>query len=400
MRYRNMPKTGDELSILGFGLMRLPLAPDGKIDQPRAINQIRSAIHKGVNYLDTAWPYHAGESENILGRALAGGYREKVRIATKLPSWMIHNREEMDTYLNTQLEKLQTNRIDYYLLHALNGDSWDRLTAMAVLDFLDRAKADGRIVNAGFSFHGRFDDFKRIVDAYPWEFCQIQYNYLDEQNQAGTEGLKYAASRGLGVVVMEPLRGGSLGLPEPPPDVKSIWEKAADKRTPVEWALRWVWNHPEVSVVLSGMNEEAHIEENLAIAAEALPDSLTTDELRLVEAAGRAYKTLMKVGCTGCGYCMPCPSDVSIPNCFEVYNMMHLFDKEEEAKFIYAIRMSGMISGTPGLASQCVQCGECLEKCPQEIEIPDFLELVAAEMEDANLKQRIAMGKKMLNMDE
>ena len=228
----------------------------------------------------------------------------------------------------------------------------------------------------------------------------FRIDYIDEQNQAGTEGLKYAASTGLGVVIMEPLRGGNLGLPEPPPDVKAIWETAADKRTPVEWALRWVWNHPEVTVVLSGMNEEAHIEENLAIAAQALPDSLTKDELERVEAAGQTYKKLMKVGCTGCGYCLPCPSDVSIPNCFEVYNMMHLFDKGEEAKFIYAIRMSGMISGSPSYASQCVQCGECLEKCPQEIQIPDFLENVAEEMEDANLEKRVAMGKKMLNMDE
>jgi len=399
MLYRRMPKTGDELSILGFGLMRLPLTPEGKIDEPRTITQIRTAIDKGVNYLDTAWPYHAGESETILGRALGDGYRNKVKIATKLPSWMTHSREEMDTYLDAQLEKIQTDRIDYYLLHALNGDSWNRLTAMKVLDFIERAKADGRIANAGFSFHGRLEDFKPIVDAYPWEFCQIQYNYLDEQNQAGTEGLEYAASRDLGVVVMEPLRGGNLGQPEPPPDVKAIWEKAAVRRTPVEWALRWVWNHPEVTVVLSGMNEEAHIEENLAIAAQALPESLTREELNRVEAAGRKYKTLMKVGCTGCGYCLPCPSEVSIPNCFEVYNMMHLFDKGEEAKFMYAIRMSGMISGTPGYASQCVQCGECLEKCPQEIEIPDFLEKVAEEMEDANLEKRVAMGKKMLNMD-
>ena len=399
MRYRNMPKTGDELSILGFGLMRLPLAPDGKIDQPRAINQIRSAIHKGVNYLDTAWPYHAGESENILGRALAGGYREKVRIATKLPSWMIHNREEMDTYLNTQLEKLQTNRIDYYLLHALAGAPWDHLQSLGVTEFLNKARADGRIVNAGFSFHGRLDDFKRIVDGYPWEFCQIQYNYLDEENQAGTEGLKYAAAKGLGVVVMEPLRGGNLGLPTPPAEVDAIWKRAAVKRTPVEWALRWVWNHPEVTVVLSGMNDEAHIEENLAIASQALPNSLTEDELELVAAASRKYKTLMKVGCTGCGYCMPCPSEVHIPGCFEVYNKIHMFGNAPEGKFMYAIRMSGMLSGTPGYASQCVQCGECLEKCPQQIEIPDVLEKVAEELEDADLEKRVAMGKKMLNID-
>jgi predicted aldo/keto reductase-like oxidoreductase len=378
--------------------MRLPMTETGQIDEPRATRQIRDAIGRGVNYLDTAWPYHAGESETVLGRVLAGGYRDKVKIATKLPSWMIDRRQDMDTYLDTQLEKLQTNRIDYYLVHALAGDSWDRLLSLGLVDFLDRAKADGRIVNAGFSFHGFIDDFKRIVDGYPWEFCQIQYNYLDEENQAGTEGLKYAASKDLGVVIMEPLRGGNLGLPTPPPGVDAIWQKAEVKRTPVEWALRWVWDHPEVTVVLSGMNDEAHIEENLAIAAQAFPNSLTEDELKLVDAASREYETLMKVGCTGCGYCMPCPSEVAIAGCFEVYNKKYMFGNEEEAKFMYAIRMSGMISGTSGYASQCVQCGECLEKCPQNIEIPDLLEMVAEELEDADLGKRVAMGKKMLNM--
>ena len=399
MLYRQMPKTGEALSILGFGCMRLPVTEDGRIDEARATRQVRDAVDRGVNYLDTAWPYHAGESENFLGRALADGYRDKVKLATKLPSWMINSREDMDEYLNAQLKKLHTDHIDYYLIHALEGELWDHLDALGVADFLDRAKADGRIVNAGFSFHGMLDDFKRIVDGYPWEFCQIQYNFLDEENQAGTEGLQYAAAKDLGVVIMEPLRGGNLGLPQPPPEVAAIWDKAAVKRTPVEWALRWVWDHPEVTVVLSGMNEESHIEENLAIAARAHPNSLTQEELKLVGEASRIYKTLMKVDCTGCGYCMPCPSDVSIPVCFEVYNKMHMFGDVEEAKFLYAIRMSGIIRSAPGYASQCVQCGECLEKCPQHIEIPDFLEMVAAELEDEDLEKRIAMGKKMLNMD-
>ena len=205
MLYRKVPKNGDELSILGFGCMRLPLNEDRQIDESRAINQIRGAIDQGVNYLDTAWPYHAGESENLLGRALEDGYRNKVKIATKLPPWMIESREDMDTYLNAQLEKLKTDHIDYYLVHGLNGNLWDRLESLGVSDFLDKAVADQRVVNAGFSFHGILDDFKRIVDAYPWIFCQIQYNFLDEQNQAGTEGLEYAAARDLGVVVMEPL---------------------------------------------------------------------------------------------------------------------------------------------------------------------------------------------------
>ena len=398
MLYRKMPKNNDDLSILGFGCMRLPIDKNHQIDEPRATRQIHAAIDQGVNYLDTAWPYHGGESENLLGRALEDGYRDKVKIATKLPSWMIHSRGDMDFYLNTQLEKLKTDHIDYYLVHGLNGDLWDRLQSIGVSDFLDTALADGRIVNAGFSFHGVLDDFKRIVDAYPWIFCQIQYNFLDEENQAGTQGLEYAASKDLGVIIMEPLRGGNLGLPEPPPDVDAIWQKADQNRTPVEWALRWIWNRPEVTVVLSGMNEEAHIQEKLAIAKEALPNSLTQDELQLVEDAGSKFRELMKIPCTGCGYCMPCPSDVGIPRSFEIYNKMHMFGNAVEAKFSYALSMGGAFSGTPAFASQCVRCEECLEKCPQHIEIPDFLEMVAEEFEDDELEKRIAIGKKMLNM--
>ena len=217
MLYRKMPRNGDELSILGFGCMRLPVKEDGSIDEERATKQIRYAIDHGVNYVDTAWPYHAGQSEPFLGRALAGGYREKVKLATKLPSWLLNSREDMDSFLNAQLEKLHTDHIDYYLVHALLGDVWDKVEKLGIADFLDKAKADGRIVNAGFSFHGSLKDFNRIVDAYDWDFCQIQYNFLDEKNQAGTEGLEYAASKGLGVIVMEPLRGGNLTNPMPLP---------------------------------------------------------------------------------------------------------------------------------------------------------------------------------------
>jgi len=381
MLYRKMPKSGDELSILGFGCMRLPMA-DGKIDEPRFVAQVRGAIDSGVNYLDTAWPYMGGESEPLLGRALLGGYRERVRVATKLPSWLVKSREDMDRYLNAQLERLQTDHIDYYLLHALEGSSWDALETLGVREFLDQAKKDGRIVNAGFSFHGLLEDFKRIVDGYPWDFCQIQYNYLDQQFQAGTEGLQYAASKGLGVVIMEPLRGGNLGLPTPPPAVADLWDEAASRRTPVEWALRWVWDHPEVTVVLSGMNEEAHIEQNLAVAAEAHAGSFSPAERELVDRVSLKYKELMQVGCTGCAYCLPCPMGVQIPKCFDFYNRMHMFGDVPSSRFMYTAFLSGLTSGSEtGFASQCVACGACLEKCPQEIAIPDMLEKVAAEME-------------------
>jgi predicted aldo/keto reductase-like oxidoreductase len=393
MLFRKMPKSGDEISVLGFGCMRLPLK-DGKIDEERAISQIRYSIDNGVNYVDTAWPYHGGESEPLLGKALRDGYREKVKVATKLPSWLIKSRSDMDKYLNAQLERIGTDHIDYYLIHSLNANLWQNAVKYDVADFLDSAKADGRIINAGFSFHGLAPDFIQIIDAYDWDFCQIQHNYLDRQFQAGEEGLRHAAEKKVGVIVMEPLRGGYLGMPEPPKAVQEIWDEADIKRTPVEWALRWVWNNPDVTLVLSGMNEEAHVEENIRVASEALPSQLTEKELSLVDRAAEKYKELLKVDCTGCGYCMPCPSGVRIPYCFDAYNSMFLFDDEERAKFKYASSLNTMTYGKTGYASQCVECGECLEKCPQGLPIPDLLRDVAEVFEGEGFLERVEMIKK------
>ncbi|HJX56005.1 MAG TPA: aldo/keto reductase [Methanoregula sp.] len=395
MLYRKIPKNGDELSILGFGCMRLASKADGSIDEERAVKQVRYAIDHGVNYVDTAWPYHMGLSEPFVGRALADGYRGKVKLATKLPSWLIEKREDMDTFLNAQLEKLKTDHIDYYLVHALVGALWDNVEKLGVADFLTKAKADGRIRNAGFSFHGAGEDFSRIVDAYDWDFCQIQYNFLDEKNQAGTAGLEYAASRGLGVIIMEPLRGGNL-TKTVPPAVRAIWDEATVKRTPAEWALRWIWNHPEVTVVLSGMNDEAHIRENLKVAGVAYQNSLTEAELQLVKRVESKYRELMKVACTGCRYCMPCPSGVNIPLCFEEYNNLYLADDPNGEKFMYAARLGGAVAlGDPEFASLCVQCGQCVEKCPQHIDIPTVLESVVEELEGPDLEQRVAMAKQI-----
>lgn len=396
MLYRKVPKNGDELSILGFGCMRLPTR-DGQIDEPRAIAQIRSAIDRGVNYIDTAWPYHAGQSEPLVGKALQEGYRERVKLATKLPSFLVKTREDMDRFLNAQLKKLETDHIDYYLVHTLTGPVWDKMVALGIFEFLDQAKADGRIINAGFSYHGLPEDFNRIVDAYPWEFCQIQYNYLDESYQAGVAGLKYAASKNLAVIIMEPLRGGNLGRPTPPPAIEEIWAKAEFLRTPVAWALLWIWNSPEVTVILSGMNEESHIDENLALAGQARPGVLNSSELELVAEAGMTYRRLMKVGCTGCGYCMPCPVDVNIPICFEVFNNFHMFNQSDVARLSYSFRMGGdLTDGVPGYASQCVQCGQCIEKCPQKIKIPDMLSQVVADLEDEGLPQRLDTMRKIM----
>ncbi|MDY0387139.1 MAG: aldo/keto reductase [Methanolobus sp.] len=395
MLYRKMPKSGDELSILGFGAMRLPTKEDGSIDEQKAMQMLRHSIDNGVNYIDTAWPYHMGESEPFLARALADGYREKVKIATKQPQWMVKKPEDMDMFLNAQLEKLKTEHIDYYLIHSLVGSSWENIRDLGVLDFLERAKADGCIVNAGFSYHGSQDDFAPVVDAYDWDFCQIQYNFLDENVQAGTAGLEYAASKGLGVVIMEPLRGGNLADPVPQ-EVMDIWNEADTKRSPVEWALRWVWNHPEVTVVLSGMTEPSHVEENLKIAKEGLANSLSEKELLLVDRVAEKYAELMKINCTGCRYCMPCPEGVDIPVCFEMYNNLHMFGEEDRLKMMYAAKLGGVLRGAKtNFASQCVQCGKCLDACPQQIPIPDMLEKVAEEFEGPSLEERMALARQL-----
>ena len=399
MLYRTMEKTGDELSILGFGIMRLQ-EKRGKIIEDLGIRQVRMAIDGGVNYLDSAWGYHGGGSEPFLARALADGYRDKIKLATKLPHWLAQEREDMDQFLNAQLERLKTDRIDYYLMHGVDGETWDTAKRLGAIDFLERAKKDGRIVHAGFSFHGDKESFKKIVDDYDWEFCQIQYNYLDEDNQAGKEGLQYAASKGLGVIVMEPLRGGNLAG-KAPPAVQAIWDEAEIRRTPAEWALRWVWNHPEVTVVLSGMNDEKQIEENIRIAGEARPNSLTDEELQLISRVAKKYRELMKIGCTGCGYCMPCPSGVNIPYCFQIYNSFSMFGDSRKAKMEARLGYLMQLAAIPGkreasYASLCEKCGACEEACPQQLPVSELLEDVVEEFEGPMLKVLQMVMKTML----
>ena len=379
MPYRKVPKTGDELSILGFGYMRLPSKNGGGIDEERAIRQLRYAIDKGVNYVDTAPAYHFGKSEKILARALSEGYREKVRIATKLPPWSVHSSDDMNHILSTQLSTLHTDYLDFYLLHSLTKASWEKMKNLGALGFLDSAKKDGKIKNAGFSFHGDPATFKEIIDSYDWDFCQIQYNYLDEHNQAGTEGLEYAAGKKIAVMVMEPLRGGNLAV-NVPDEVKKIWDESPVNRSPAEWALRWVWNHPEVTLVLSGMNNELHIDENLRVVGEAFPNSLSQPELILVARVRDTYQRLMKVHCTGCGYCMPCPAGVDIPGCFALYNAHCLFPHDASARFHYMSRHGGLLSNV-SYAGLCRECGKCVKICPQHIPVPARLREVSQEMD-------------------
>lgn len=371
-----MNKAASDLSILGFGCMRLPVTKECHIDEKQATEMLRYAIDRGVNYVDTAYPYHNGESEPFVGRALEGGYRERVFLATKLPSWLIKSREDMDRYLDEQLKKLQTDHIDFYLVHGLMKPFWESLRPLGITDFLDDALADGRIKYAGFSFHDEVALFREIVDAYDWTFCQIQYNFMDEQNQAGTEGLRYAADRGLGVVVMEPLRGGMLT--KEIPSINEIWKKAPVRRSLPEWALRWVWNHPEVTVVLSGMSSFEQVQQNVEYAERGFPDSLSQEELGLFGEAEIEYRKRIKVPCTGCRYCMPCSSNVSIPECLEMYNQGCMFDAPDVAGTNYEIVLGGMLTGSPGFASQCQECGECEERCPQGIPIREHLKKVAA----------------------
>ncbi|MBP7177057.1 MAG: aldo/keto reductase [Thermoclostridium sp.] len=389
MLYRKIEKTGDSLSILGYGCMRFP-TQNGGIDYKKADEQIRYAISQGVNYFDTAFPYHAGASETVLGKVLSNGLRDQVKIATKLPIYIVNTRKDMDEFLNTQLIRLQTDRIDYYLLHNINNKaSWDKMVSLGVLEFLTTAKKDGRILHTGFSFHGSKTLFKEVVDAYSWDVCQIQYNFLDTENQAGTEGLKYAAEKGLGIIIMEPLRGGKLAG-KVPSEVEKLWGQSRVKRTAAEWSFRWIWNHPEVHVVLSGMNEDEHIRENLRIASDAAPNALTLDELELVAKVRETYRRLMKVGCTGCNYCMPCPFGVNIPQCFERYNNKSLF--REKGRFAYYEWLGGIIS-PPGYASLCKQCGKCEKLCPQQIPIRQELKNVAEVMEGPLMKPILLMAK-------
>jgi predicted aldo/keto reductase-like oxidoreductase len=378
MLYRNVPKTGDELSILGFGTMRLP-EKDGTIDREKATALIRHAIDRGVNYIDTAWTYHSGQSETVVGEALAGAYRNRVRIATKMPRWLVTTREDMDRFLDLQLQRLRTDHIDYYLVHSLLAGNWRALMELGLAEFLDAAQADGRIINAGFSFHDDTETFKEIVDAYDWDFCQIQYNYLDEYHQAGTEGLRYAAERGLAVMIMEPLRGGNLAV-RVPPEVSTIWDEAEKKRTPAAWGLRWIWNHPEVTVVLSGMNEISQVDENIETASEGRAGSLTADELAIVRRAADTFQALMSVPCTGCRYCMPCPNGVDIPGCFDLYNSAHLFGDQgpyNDRYFYSSLHRPQKNSG----ASLCRDCGLCEDQCLQHIEIRKHLKTIEREFE-------------------
>lgn len=372
MQYRVFDKLGEKLSVLGFGAMRLPVegGDQGNIKEEESIELIRYAIDKGVNYVDTAYNYHKGNSEILVGKALKDGYREKVKIATKLPVWLVNTYEDFDKYLNEQLQKLDVEYIDFYLLHSLDREKWTKIKELNVFDFMDKALKDGRVKHIGFSFHDELSLFKEIIDSYDWHFCQIQYNYMNENYQAGTEGLEYAASKNIPVIIMEPLLGGKLAK-TPPKEIQDIWNKAAVKRTPAEWGLRWVLNHKEVAVVLSGMSDMKQVEENIKTAEDAEPGSLTREELDLIEEAAEKFQSRTAIGCTNCEYCMPCPNKVWIPYNFELYNDYYMYETEE-----YSRNMYQRLKEQNKSASLCVECGKCETACPQKLPIMETLKKV------------------------
>lgn len=384
MENRLIKKTGDELSPLGFGAMRLPLK-NGKIDRQKAKQQIYHAIDNGVNFIDTAYLY--GDSEKFLGEVLQGEYKNKVKLCTKLPSFNVRKYEDMENFLDEQLKRLQRDSIDYYLIHSVDLKSLNRLLKKGLIEFLNKAKSEGKIQHAGFSYHGVKEEFDLLIDCYDWDVVMVQYNYFDENVQASVEGIEYAASKGMGVFVMEPLKGGILAgkMPE---KAEEIFRKANPDKSNAAWALQWVLNNRNVTSVISGMNSISQIDENIAVADKTLPMSMSFEELETVELVKRVMKNSLKINCSTCGYCMPCPRDVNIPECLKIYNEKYLFEHKgflNQASMDYYQYLCG-ISGKATNAGNCNGCGKCLRKCPQKLDIVSELDKVRKEFEFPGFK--------------
>ena len=375
MNYRK-DKYGNDISILGYGCMRFKRS-GAHLDIEKAEREVLAAVEGGVNYFDTAYIYPG--SEAALGEIVErNGLRDKIWIATKLPHYLIRSEGDIEKYFSEQLTRLRTDHIDYYLMHMLTDvDTWERLKGLGILEWLAEKKKSGAIRQVGFSYHGGSEMFCRLVDAYGWDFCMIQYNYMDEHSQAGRRGLHYANQKGLPVMIMEPLRGGRLvnNLPE---NAKNIFAAHPVKHTPVQWALRWLWNQPEVTCVLSGMNSEEMVADNIHTASTANAGDLTEADQEMLHQVVAAINARMKVGCTGCGYCVPCPKNVDIPGCFAAYNRRYSdgwFTSLKEYFMCTALRQ------TSSAASNCVNCGKCKQHCPQSIDIPSELKQVQRKLE-------------------
>ncbi|MBD5525370.1 MAG: aldo/keto reductase [Lachnospiraceae bacterium] len=389
MKYR-LDRYGNQISQLGYGCMRFS-KKGNTIDYEKAEKEVLLAIEKGVNYFDTAYIYSG--SEECLGRILdENKCRDKVYIATKLPQYIMRSSAAIDKTFNEELSRLRTDHIDYYLMHMFTDYAeWEHLKTLGIEDWIERRKAEGRIRNIGFSYHGDTEMFLKILNAYDWDFCQIQYNYLDEHTQAGKRGLQAAAEKGIPVIIMEPLRGGKLvNLPD---KAKEILASDSKGYTPAELGLRWLWDQPEVSCVLSGMNSEDMINENIRIASESDPGHFTEEDRKIVEQIKQVIREREKVGCTGCRYCMPCPKGVDIPSNFYYYNLMYM-EKKSSARFEFVQNMG--LRKEPGFASQCIGCGKCEQHCPQHINIREKLKEADHDLRPLPYKIGIKAARKFI----
>ncbi len=390
MLYRK-DKYGNDISMLGYGCMRFT-KKGGSIDLDKAEKEVLKAYEMGVNYYDTAYLYPGNEV--ALGKILArNNLREKIKIATKLPQYNVKNAPAIDKYFDEELSRLQTDYIDYYLMHMMTDFSnWNNLVNLGIKDWIDKKKKSGAIRNIGFSFHGNTDMFIKILNAYDWDFCQIQYNYLDEVSQAGVKGLKAAAEKGIPVIIMEPLRGGKL-VNMLPASAKKAMKESGRNWSPAEWGLRWLWNQPEVTCVLSGMNSLEMVEENCRIASEAEAGHFTEADFQTIDRVRDAINETIKVGCTGCRYCMPCPKGVDIPGIFRSYNTMYS-ETKHSGRFEYAQTVA--LTKEPTFATQCVKCGKCEQHCPQSIPIREKLVEADKHLRPLPYKVGINIARKIL----
>ena len=374
MQYRKFGQLDYMGSALGFGCMRLPTKGEySVIDEPEATRMIRYAIDAGVNYVDTAYGYHGGNSEVLVGSALRDGYRRKVKLATKMPMWSVEKRDDFDRLLNEQLEKLGDEHIDFYLLHSLDKARWELAKKLDIYSWADGALADGRIGSLGFSFHDDYEVFENIISDYDgFDFCQIQYNYMNEEVQAGTKGFELAVEKGLAMVIMEPLLGGNLV--NPPKPIQDIWDSSGRAWSAAEWALQWLWNKPGTSVVLSGMSTMEQVEQNIESADRSEPNQLCERDLGTVEQVRFTYEHIRPIPCTQCQYCMPCSHGVNIPGNLQMYNTAYMYNQMDQQKTTYG-NMEAAIK-----ASECTACLECEEKCPQNIKISEWMSCIDSEM--------------------
>ena len=365
MQYRPFNKTGEKISLMGLGTMRLPMNDNETINESEAIKMIRHTIDSGVNYVDTAYMYHGGESEGVVGKALKDGYREKVFLADKMPVWYAKEESDLQKIFDKQFERLDVDVIDMYLLHNVTVPIWKYAQRLNALDFIEKKKAEGKIKHIGFSFHDHISLFKEVVDSYDWDFCQIQLNYMDTEWQAGLEGLKYAASKGIPVIIMEPLKGGRLtdAFPE---SVEKLFKTLEVERTPAERALRWVANFPEVLTILSGVSSMAQASENIKTLSDAQPNSLSEKELAVIKQVADTYNKLIQYDCTSCNYCLPCPQKLNIPLAMNLYNQWFLFAQNIKTKEDFDMYF-------PKSTSLCTSCKVCEEKCPQHLNISEMM---------------------------